>query len=75
MKYNIDLAPFDYNYIHNSEGKDDMPAHIKTSLTNTNLTISIIEKKLSLGNWQGIFLFEHRFKKKKRNVILHYIGN
>ena len=68
------IAPFDFNYIHSSEGQDDMPAHIKTSLTNTNITLSIIDKKIILGNWQGIFLFEHRTADKKRKINLHYIG-
>ena len=62
-------------YKHDYEGDDDMPAHIKSALTNTNLTLSIINKKLILGVWQGIFLFEHRFTKRKRNLILHCIGN
>ena len=47
-------------YIHNIEGKDDMPAHIKTALTNTHITLSIRSKKLVLGTWQGIYLFEHQ---------------
>ena len=69
------IVPFNNNYSHNSEGKDDMPAHIKTSLTNTNLTISIIKKKMIIGVWQGFYLFEHRIENKKRDIQLHFIGN
>ena len=61
-------------YIHNTEGKDDMPAHIKSSLTNSNLTISIKNNKLILGTWQGIYLFEHRIEPQARKVFLHLIG-
>ena len=61
-------------YEHRFEGRDDMPAHIKTMLTNTNLTLSIIESKLQLGVWQGIFLFEHREQHHKRHVTVHCIG-
>jgi secondary thiamine-phosphate synthase enzyme len=69
------IAPFNINYLHNAEGKDDMPAHIKTSLTNTNITISIIEKKIITGFWQGFYLFEHRLENKTRNIQLHFIGD
>ena len=69
------IVPFDDNYSHNAEGKDDMPAHIKSSLTNTNLTVSIIEKKIIIGFWQGFYLFEHRIENKTRNIQLHFIGN
>jgi len=69
------LAPMNNNlYIHSTEGKDDMPAHIKSSLTNTNLTISIKDYKVRLGTWQGIFLFEHRLERQKRKVFFHIIG-
>lgn len=69
------IVPFNRNYLHNAEGKDDMPAHIKTSLTNTNITISIIEKKIITGIWQGFYLFEHRLENKTRNIQLHFIGD
>jgi len=62
-------------YIHNKEGKDDMPAHIKSTLTNSNLTLSIKNNKLILGTWQGIYLFEHRNEKQIRNIFLHILGN
>ncbi|MFM8293299.1 MAG: secondary thiamine-phosphate synthase enzyme YjbQ [Microcystaceae cyanobacterium] len=69
------LAPMSNDlYIHCTEGKDDMPSHIKSSLTNTNLTISIKDYKVQLGTWQGIFLFEHRLERQKRKVFLHIIG-
>ena len=62
-------------YIHNIEGKDDMPAHIKTALTNTHITLSIRSKKLILGTWQGIYLFEHRLINQNRTILAHIIGN
>ena len=70
------IAPMDKNlYEHDIEGIDDMPAHIKTSLTQTNLTLSIIDKKLMLGEWQGIFLFEHRIANQVRKVVIHMMGD
>jgi len=69
------IAPEEFNYFHNTEGPDDMPAHLKSLLTQTNLTLSIKEKKLILGTWQGIFLLEHRDANKKRNVLFHLIGD
>ena len=70
------IAPMDKNrYEHDIEGIDDMPAHIKTSLTQTNLTLSIIDKKLMLGKWQGIFLFEHRIANQMRKVVVHIMGD
>ena len=69
------IVPFNNNYLHNAEGKDDMPAHIKTSLTNTNLTVSIIGKKIITGFWQGFYLFEHRLENKNRNIQLHFVGD
>ncbi len=61
-------------YIHNEEGKDDMPAHIKSALTQSNLTITVEDKNLILGVWQGIYLFEHRIDPQKRTVLVHLIG-
>ena len=61
-------------YDHSLEGEDDMPAHIKTSLTNTNLTFSVIDGRIKLGVWQGIFLFEHRVKDHLRDVFCHIMG-
>ena len=75
LNYFDKLVPMDEkSYIHKSEGKDDMPAHIKTALTNTNLSLSIIGSKLKLGNWQGIYLFEHRIERHLRTVFCHIIG-
>ena len=69
------LVPMNENlYLHILEGKDDMPAHIKTALTNTNLTLSIIENNLKIGSWQGIYLFEHRIEKQVRSIFCHMIG-
>jgi len=69
------LAPMNNNlYLHSTEGKDDMPAHIKSSITNSNLTLSVKNYNIQLGKWQGIFLFEHRLEKRKRKVFLHIIG-
>tara|TARA_Y100001958_G_C21199681_1_gene526534 strand:- start:354 stop:773 length:420 start_codon:yes stop_codon:yes gene_type:complete len=62
-------------YIHNIEGKDDMPAHIKTALTNTHISLSIRSKKLILGTWQGIYLFEHRLNNQNRTIFTHILGN
>ena len=62
-------------YIHKAEGKDDMPAHIKSVLTNNQISLSIKESNLLLGTWQGIYLFEHRIDRQDRIVILHYLGN
>ncbi len=70
------IAPMNLeNYIHKSEGKDDMPAHIKTALTNTHLTLSFKNKKLILGTWQGIYLFEHRLKPHNRIILTHILGD
>jgi secondary thiamine-phosphate synthase enzyme len=69
------LVPMDKDlYIHNTEGKDDMPAHIKSTLTNSNITLSIKNSKLILGIWQGIYLFEHRIEQQIRKVFLHLLG-
>ncbi len=61
-------------FIHTVEGNDDMPAHVRTALTQTSLSIPIIEGKVALGQWQGIFLFEHRLAAMTRRVLLHVIG-
>ena len=61
-------------FIHTAEGKDDMPAHIRTALTQTSLSIPIMDGKVALGQWQGIFLFEHRHAPMTRRVLLHVIG-
>ena len=62
-------------YKHTTEGIDDMPAHLKTMLTNTQLTLSVKNKKLILGTWQGIYLFEHRLKNQDRTISYHLMGD
>ena len=70
------LVPMDNRlYKHTIEGKDDMPAHIKSALTNKQLTLSIKNKKLMIGTWQGLYLFEHRIEKHKRILSLHLFGD
>ena len=68
------IAPMESSYNHSIEGIDDMPAHIKSSLTNSNLSISVIESELQLGTWQGIFLFEHRQSRRNRTILAHVLG-
>ncbi len=67
-------VPNSSKYLHQSEGSDDMPAHIKSSITNTSLSFSIQGGRLILGTWQGIYLFEHRDKPHSRKVNLHFMG-
>ena len=69
-----EIAP-EKNYLHSSEGADDMPAHLKSLLTQTHISLSFKDKKLILGTWQGIFLLEHRVSDKIRYVQLHFIGD
>ena len=69
------LAPMDKKlYIHTIEGKDDMPAHIKSTLTNNQISLSIKDSELLLGTWQGLYLFEHRLEQQNRIIIHHFIG-
>ena len=60
-------------YTHNDEGPDDMPAHIKSALTATSLSIPVLNSRLALGSWQGIFLWEHRHHRGSRNAIVHIV--
>ena len=70
------LVPMDKKlYKHIAEGKDDMPAHIRSTLTNNQLTISLKNKKLMLGSWQGLYLFEHRLTEHSRTLSHHLIGD
>ncbi len=70
------LVPMDNKlYKHTTEGKDDMPAHIKSALTNNQLSLSIKNKKIILGTWQGLYLFEHRLENYTRILSLHFIGS
>ena len=77
LKFFFDkLVPMDNKlYKHKTEGRDDMPAHIKSALTNNQITLSIKDKKLILGTWQGLYLFEHRLEKHTRILSHHLIGN
>ena len=76
INYFDKLVPMNSDlYIHTAEGKDDMPAHIKSALTNNQISLSVKESKILLGTWQGIYLFEHRIDPQNRTVILHYLGN
>ena len=77
LKFFFDkLVPMDNKlYKHTTEGKDDMPAHIKSALTNNQITLSIKDKKLILGTWQGLYLFEHRLEKHTRILSHHLLGN
>ena len=68
------LVPDSGNYLHDVEGSDDMPAHLKTLITNTNLTLSVVSNKLVLGVWQGIYLCEWRKFGQTRSIIVHLLG-
>ncbi len=76
INYFDKLAPMDNKlYIHTTEGKDDMPAHIKSALTNNQISLSIKDSQLLLGTWQGLYLFEHRLTPQKRKIIHHFLGD
>lgn len=62
-------------YIHDAEGPDDMPSHIRAALTQTQLSIPVVSGKMALGTWQGIYLFEHRRAPHRREIVLHVIGD
>ena len=75
INYFDKLAPMDDKlYTHTTEGKDDMPAHIKSALTNNQISLSIKDSELLLGTWQGLYLFEHRLHPQKRTIIHHFLG-
>ncbi len=75
LNYFDNLAPMNNKlYTHTTEGKDDMPSHIKSALTNNQISLSIKNGKLLLGTWQGIYLFEHRLNPQIRTVIHHFLG-
>ena len=75
INYFNKLVPMDNSlYTHTTEGKDDMPAHIKSALTNNQITLSIRNAELLLGTWQGLYLFEHRIAAQNRVVIHHFLG-
>ena len=76
INYFDKLVPMDNKlYVHTTEGKDDMPAHIKSALTNNQISLSIKDSELLLGTWQGLYLFEHRLEKQSRTIIHHFIGD
>jgi secondary thiamine-phosphate synthase enzyme len=68
------LAPPDRRWLHDTEGPDDMPSHIKTMLTGVSLHVPVADGALMLGNWQGIYLAEHRTPRRRREVVLQFIG-
>jgi secondary thiamine-phosphate synthase enzyme len=75
INYFDKLVPMDNKlYVHTTEGKDDMPAHIKSALTNNQISLSIKDSELLLGTWQGLYLFEHRLEQQNRTIIHHFIG-
>ena len=75
INYFEKLVPMDNKlYVHSAEGKDDMPAHIKSTLTNNQISLSIKDSELLLGTWQGLYLFEHRLEQQNRIIIHHFIG-
>jgi secondary thiamine-phosphate synthase enzyme len=75
INYFNKLVPMDNKlYVHTTEGKDDMPAHIKSAITNNQISLSIKNSQLLLGTWQGIYLFEHRLNPTKRIIVHHFLG-
>jgi secondary thiamine-phosphate synthase enzyme len=68
------LAPADAGWVHDTEGPDDMPAHIKTMLTETSLQVPVLGGALALGTWQAIYLIEHRTSPHRREIVLQFIG-
>ena len=76
INYFDKLVPMDNKlYVHTTEGRDDMPAHIKSALTNNQISLSIKDSELLLGTWQGLYLFEHRLEQQSRSIIHHFIGD
>ena len=76
INYFNKLVPMDNSlYTHTTEGIDDMPGHIKSALTNNQISLSVKNNELLLGTWQGLYLFEHRIEKQNRLIVLHYLGD
>jgi secondary thiamine-phosphate synthase enzyme len=69
------LAPEDAGWTHDTEGPDDMPAHVKTMLTSTSLQIPVLKGGLALGTWQAIYLIEHRSRPHRREIVLQFVGS
>tara|TARA_B100000530_G_C15735662_1_gene399571 strand:+ start:257 stop:676 length:420 start_codon:yes stop_codon:yes gene_type:complete len=75
INYFDKLVPMDNElYVHTIEGKDDMPAHIKSALTNNQISLSVKDSELLIGIWQGLYLFEHRLEAQKRIIVHHFLG-
>jgi secondary thiamine-phosphate synthase enzyme len=73
-RYFARIAPESRDYAHDDEGPDDMPAHLRSALTDVSLSIPVIGGRPALGTWQGIYLFEHRVRPHRREIVLHLIG-
>lgn len=73
-RYFARIAPERADYEHDDEGPDDMPAHLRTALTSTQLSVPVMNGRMALGTWQGIYLFEHRHRPSLRELALHLIG-
>ena len=69
------LAPEDAGWSHDTEGPDDMPAHVKTMLTATSLQVPVLNGKLALGTWQAVYLIEHRSRPHRREIVLQFVGS
>jgi secondary thiamine-phosphate synthase enzyme len=69
------LAPRNAGYVHDTEGPDDMPSHIRTMLTGASVQVPVVDGRLALGTWQGIYLIEHRDRPHRREIVLHVAGN
>lgn len=74
QNYFGEIAPESDRYIHRAEGPDDMPAHLRAALTQTSLSIPVVDGRPILGSWQGVYLFEHRTRPHVREIVLHVIG-
>lgn len=74
QRYFARIAPESADYEHDDEGSDDMPAHLRAALTQTHLSVPLIDGRLALGTWQGVYLFEHRRRPHDRTLALHLIG-
>lgn len=75
LDYFEQLAPENAGYVHEEEGPDDMPAHLRTMLTGTQMSIPVIDGRPVLGTWQGLYLFEHRTAPHRREIVLHLLGD
>jgi secondary thiamine-phosphate synthase enzyme len=69
------LAPENAGWVHDTEGPDDMPAHVKTMLTATSLHIPVLDGELALGTWQAVYLIEHRARPHRREIVLQFMGS